>query len=74
MLIEITAPIFKCKDDENIFFSRLQDLKNIASVTNKIKDKVLVLHVTLSPSSQGYNIEKLQEICDIWGTNFTVIT
>jgi len=69
MLIEIASPIFKCEEDENIFFSRLYGLPNFNSAISK----GLNVHLTLADTSNDAAFEELQIICDVWGTAFKVV-
>lgn len=69
MLIEISRPIFKCEVDENIFFSRLNNLPNHHSVI----DKGLCVELTLSDILNETAIKELEVICDFWGVTFKVL-
>ena len=69
MLIEIPGPVFKCKDDENIFFSRLSEIPGFDSATGKGEN----LYLTLSENTGETVLAELQEICNMWGTTFKVL-
>jgi len=70
MIIEIAAPIFKCKADQNIFFSRLHELTSF----NKVIGKGINVYLTLTNPPEQDDFEILEEICNIWGTTFKVIS
>jgi len=69
MIIEIPGPVFKCDEDENIFFSRLYAMPGFNGVTGK----GLNLYLTLTDHAQETVIDELQEICNMWGTTFKVL-
>ena len=69
MLIEISVPVFKCEEDENVFFSRLYELPNYDSVIGK----GLNLYLRLTENPNETVIEELQVICNMWGTTFRVL-
>lgn len=69
MLIEIPGPVFKCEEDENIFFSRLSEIPGFDSVNGK----GLNLYLTLAENPDESILEALQEICNMWGTTFKVL-
>ena len=69
MLIEISAPVFRCEVDENIFFSRLNEIPNYDNVI----DKGLSLYLTLKENSNEAAIEELEIICNMWGATFKVL-
>ena len=69
MLIEISVPVFKCEEDENVFFSRLYELPNYDSVLGK----GLNLYLRLTENPKEAVIEELQVICNMWGTTFRVL-
>ncbi|WP_067986984.1 hypothetical protein [Neptuniibacter pectenicola] len=80
MLIEISAPVFKCEEDENIFFLRIQGLPNYKHVAiHESCLQVTLLEPVVASSVQGNvasvsAMNELQEICDIWGTRFRILT
>ncbi|KXJ50412.1 MAG: hypothetical protein AXW15_05335 [Neptuniibacter sp. Phe_28] len=80
MLIEISAPVFKCEEDENIFFLRIQGLPNYKHVAiHESCLQVTLLEPVVVSSVQGNAasvsaMDELQEICDIWGTRFRILT
>lgn len=69
MLIEISGPVFRCEEDEKVFFSRLYGMPNYDSVIGK----GLNLYLTLTENSKETVIEELQAICNMWGTTFKVL-
>jgi len=69
MLIEIASPIFKCAEDENIFYSRLYGLPNFNSAVSKGSN----VHLTLADTFSDAVFEELQIICDVWGATFKVV-
>jgi len=69
MLIEIASPIFKCAEDENIFFLRLYKLPDFDGVINKGRK----VSLTLTDIFNDAAFEELQIICDIWDTSFNVL-
>jgi hypothetical protein len=68
MKIEILAPVFKCAEDESIFFSRLYSLPGYDSVVGKDR----ILYLILEDGSANVAINEVQEICDIWNTTYRV--
>lgn len=64
--VEIVGPVFKCAEDENIFFSRLYDLKGYVNVVGK----GLNLYLKFESEFTRECLTELQEICDIWNTTF----
>jgi hypothetical protein len=80
MLIEISAPVFKCEEDENIFFLRIQGLPNYKHVAiHESCLQVTLLEPVVASTVQGNvasvsAMNELQEICDIWGTRFRILT
>lgn len=69
MKIEILRPIFKCEEDENIFFSRLYSLPGYDTVVGKGRS----LYLTLKNGSENATVNKVQETCDIWNTTYRVL-
>lgn len=70
MIIEITAPVCKCAEDETIFFSRLRGIPGYDNVVGK----GLNLYLTLEIASEKEVIDALQDICNMWNTTFKVIS
>jgi hypothetical protein len=70
MLIEIAGPVFKCEDDKNIFFSRLYEMPNFEGVVGLGTS----FHLTLTDIPGETVMVELQTVCDMWGTNFTVLS
>ncbi|MFD2231864.1 hypothetical protein [Alkalimarinus sediminis] len=68
MKIEIKGVIFKCKEDERVFFSRIHALPGFKCVAEEGGCLHLVIEVGADPSLE----EKIQEICDIWNTVYRV--
>ncbi|MAY03200.1 MAG: hypothetical protein CMQ38_09535 [Gammaproteobacteria bacterium] len=66
MLIKISSPVFKCADDENIFFSRLAALPGYSHVIQKGPELQLYLKDELDSKAS----KTLQEICDTWGATY----
>jgi hypothetical protein len=69
MLIQIIGPVFRCKDDEAVFLSRLYELSNYKNISQK----GLNFHLTLTNNPIAQVFEELQAICNIWGTSFVVL-
>lgn len=69
MLIEIAGPIFKCEEDKNVFFSRLYGLPSFDSVMSQ----GVGLLLTLNDNSTDELIDRINEICNMWGTAFKVL-
>jgi len=69
MLIEISAPVFRCVVDENIFFSRLYGIPYFDNVI----DKGLSLYLNLTDNSKEATIEELEIICNMWGATFKIL-
>ena len=69
MIIEIQCPVFKCADDEYIFFSRLNSLSGCENVIRKGRH----LHLRLGRAIDFEGANELQKICDYWGTCYELI-
>lgn len=69
MIIEITGPVFRCKEDENIFLSRLYELPYFINLINKGVN----LHLTLKECTKEEVMDAVQLVCDMWGTTFKVL-
>jgi hypothetical protein len=70
MLIEIIIPIFKCKEDKNVFLSRLSGLPNFVKVD--VED--FKYYLTLADSEVEIVINELQKICEMWGVKFNIVS
>lgn len=70
MVIEITGPIFKCVEDENIFFERIYALPGYEAVVGRDRN----LYLTIKNWSGKEVAEELQEICNIWNISFIVVS
>jgi hypothetical protein len=70
MLIEITCPIFRCAEDEQIFFSRLYDFPNVVSVAIKPS----CVYLTLADTANKTVVGDLKNICNMWGATFKPLT
>lgn len=70
MQIEIDIPIFKCKEDQKVFLSRLSGLPNFAKLD---ADDCKYL-LTLTASNVEMAIQELQKISYMWGTTFSRIS
>ncbi len=64
--VEIVGPVFKCEEDENIFFSRLYALQGYVNVVGK----GLNLYLKLKTEFAQECLVELEEICNIWNTTF----
>ncbi|TYK66867.1 hypothetical protein [Colwellia echini] len=65
MLIELTTPIFKCQEDENIFYLRLNEFPHLQKVTNtqKLSGKGgILLYFTLNEVSSEVSSEVKVEL------------
>lgn len=70
MQIDIAMPIFKCADDERIFFGRLRALA--LSVRRSGNDHQ---RLTLTPLAQDqFYLPMLRELCAYWGIEILSIT
>lgn len=69
MLIEIAGPIFRCEDDEAIFFSRLSELPGFDSV----RRQGLSLYLSLADAYRESALNELQSICNMWGASFDIL-
>ena len=69
MLIRILTPIFKCQEDQNIFFSRLRGLPGYESAVGRAEG----FHLTLTGQAEQEAIEELNALCDVWNTTFEVL-
>lgn len=70
MNVELKTPIFKCSDDESIFFSRLYALP----AYNGISGERRKLIISLNKADEKETLNQLHEICDIWNTSFKVVS
>lgn len=66
MIFTITKPVFKCSDDENIFFERIYALNGYESVIGEGS----ALYLTVCDSSTKEATAEIQDICKIWNTTF----
>ena len=66
MLFEIVGPVFKCADDEGIFFSRLYELPGYENVIGKGRN----LYLNFSANPNEAVLHQLKEICNNWHTTF----
>ena len=69
MLVKIVVPVFRCKEDENIFFSRLYDLSGFDQIISKGGQ----LYLTLVDVDEEETEAEIQEICAVWGAVFEVL-
>lgn len=69
MVIEIPAPVFKCAEDENVFFSRIYGLPGYDHIEGQGRN----LCLTLKNHPEEAAVEELQEICNIWNTTFNAV-
>lgn len=67
--IEIVEPFFKCRDDEEIFFQRLAEIKGIRKIVNQGSG----VSVTVSGEEQQDVVNEVAEISDIWNTSYTLV-
>lgn len=70
MLVEITAPVFKCAEDERVFLTRLRELSGYQSVVGKDQR----FHLTLAGVSEEQVLAQLGEVCAIWHTQFELVS
>lgn len=70
MVIEIAGPVFKCSEDENIFFERIYALPGYKEVVGRGRN----LYLTIKDLSGKEIAQELREICNIWNTSFTVVS
>ena len=67
-IVEITKPVFKCKEDENIFLMRLSEVSDCENIIDKNSHFLLVTR-----ASNLQLIEtQIQEICDIWNSSYKI--
>lgn len=69
MVIKIAEPVFKCGEDEDIFFDRIYALPGYETVIGRDRN----LYLSIKELSGKIAAEELQEICDIWNTTFTIV-
>lgn len=69
MLIEIAGPVFKCSEDENIFFERIYSLPGYEGVVGRGGN----LYLTIAEVSGKVALEEIQAICDFWNTTFHIV-
>ncbi|GHA13897.1 hypothetical protein GCM10008090_24590 [Arenicella chitinivorans] len=69
MKIEIAGPVFKCAEDEKVFFSRVCSLPGYDSVVGKGRN----LCILLKSSREGSVCDELSDICDMWNTTYRVL-
>jgi hypothetical protein len=69
MYIEIAGPVFKCRDDEAVFFGRLEALAGYESVVWQAPNVLL----TLRGEPCQERVEALGEICAFWNLSYKVI-
>lgn len=66
--LKIIKPVFKCKEDENIFLMRLAEVSFCEKIIDKDNYFVLV-----SKTSDSQLMEtQVQEICDIWNSSYKI--
>jgi len=70
MLVEITAPVFKCAEDERVFLTRLRELPGYQGVVGRDQRYQL----TLAGVSEGEVQEQLGEVCAIWHTRYDIVS
>jgi len=77
MQIEIEYPIFKCADDEAIFFSRLAEVPGYEQVVGKTVGNTVgknrQLYLTVKDGVEPEVTQELQSICDCWHTTFRIV-
>ena len=66
MEIEIVEPVFKCKNDEEVFFQRLSKISGFQEVV-KINRR---LHVSVFEGDHQHVLDQIQNICTLWHTSF----
>jgi hypothetical protein len=69
MLIKIAGPIFRCDEDETIFFSRLYEIPGF----DNVRGQGLCLYLNLADTYQESALKELQSICNMWGTSFDIL-
>tara|TARA_R110002167_G_scaffold251052_1_gene457198 strand:+ start:1150 stop:1368 length:219 start_codon:yes stop_codon:yes gene_type:complete len=67
--IEITAAIFKCQTDEDIFYQKISTIAGVQKVITK--DNKLYISVLSAQKNQA--LEDVSELCDIWHTSFNLV-
>lgn len=66
--IEISAAIFKCKTDEEIFYQKLSNITGIQKVLTKNSK----LYVSVSSEHKVKAIADIHTICDIWHASYNI--
>jgi hypothetical protein len=69
MLIKIAGPIFRCDEDETIFFSRLYEIPGF----DNVRGQGLCPYLNLADTYQESALKELQSICNMWGTSFDIL-
>ncbi|MAT94222.1 MAG: hypothetical protein CME59_16695 [Halioglobus sp.] len=69
MQFEITRPVFRCAEDEQIFLGRLQALPGLESVAGN--DTHILLR--LAPGAEAVVVAQLSEICALWHTRYAPV-
>lgn len=69
MEFEILGPTFKCQEDENVFFSRIYSLPGYDNVVGQGR----YLYLTVKNQPDRLVVNQVQEICEFWNTEFTLL-
>ncbi|TWX65096.1 hypothetical protein [Colwellia sp. C1TZA3] len=67
--IEITAAVFKCQTDEDIFYQRLSKITGIKKIVTK--DSKLIVSVFSTEKDQA--LADIRAICDIWHASINLM-
>ena len=65
-MFELIPPVFRCAEDEQVFYGRLHELPGLASLV--VGNGRIRLQFT--PGEEALVIEQLREICDVWHASF----
>lgn len=66
MKVTITSPIFKCREDEQVFLSQLRAVPGFEQVTGMNNQFVLAL----ASDEAAFPSSELQALCNRWNTQF----